>query len=102
MGIQRGGNFDDVDNRAYITGTLSISTSQTELKVGGSRLDGRQTLIIQNTGSSTIYIGPTGVTTSTGIPLGKGQFLSMPIGDGIAIYALTASGTNTVVVQEIG
>jgi hypothetical protein len=96
------GQFNDVDNASYVAGSLTITTSQLELKVGASKLDGRQVIMIQNTGNQTIYLGPTGVTTSTGIPLSKNQFISMPIGDSVSVFAITGNLTSTIVVQEVG
>jgi hypothetical protein len=100
--FSKSGQFDDVDNSSYSAGSATITTSQSELKVGVSRLSGRQTLMIQNNGSQTIYIGPSGVTSATGIPLFKNQFISMPIGDSIAVYAITSSSTSSIVIQEVG
>jgi hypothetical protein len=100
--FSQSGQFDDVDNSSYVAGSATITTSASELKVGASRLTARQTLMVQNTGSNTIYIGPSGVTTLTGIPLMKNQFISMPVGDSIAVFAITASSTSTVVIQEVG
>lgn len=60
--------------------------------------------IIENTGSVTVYLGQSGVTSSTGLPLLSGQQVtyngfSTPAGSGgTALYAITASGTSTVTV----
>ena len=60
--------------------------------------------IIENTGSVTVYLGQSGVTSSTGLPLLAGQQItyngfSTPTGaSGTGLYAITASGTSTVVV----
>jgi hypothetical protein len=102
MGITLSGQLDDVDNSSYLTGTVSATTTQIEAKVGGSRLVGRQVLTLHNDGNATIYYGPTGLTSATGSPLVKNQFVSLPIGDNIGVFVLTASGTATVRVQEIG
>ena len=59
--------------------------------------------IIENTGSVTVYLGQSGVTSSTGLPLLAGQqvtyngFSTVTGASGTALYAITASGTSTVV-----
>ena len=102
MSINESGQFNEVDDKSYLSGTVTVSTSQVELKVGASRLDGRQNLLIYNKGSSTIYIGPSGVTTSNGIPVVKGQLFSYPFGQNIAVYAIMSSGSQSIIVHEIG
>jgi len=58
---------------------------------------------IENAGSVTVYLGGSTVTTATGLPLASGvqvtfEGSSTPAGSGgTAIYAITASGTATVV-----
>jgi hypothetical protein len=101
MAINESGQFDDVENSTYLSTSLSITTSQSELKVGVSKLVARQSLLVYNNGNQTIYIGPSGVTSSTGIPLTKNGFLTLPLGDSVSVYAVTSSGSATVVVQEI-
>lgn len=60
--------------------------------------------IFENTGSVTVYLGQSGVTSSTGLPLLPGQQItyngfSTAVGaSGTKLYAITASGTSTVVV----
>lgn len=99
--INESGQFDDVDNSGYVSGHISVSTSATELKVGANKLTGRQNILVQNLGPQTIYFGPSGVSTTNGMPLYKDQFMTLPIGDNVAIYAITGSSICTVVVQEI-
>ena len=100
--ISRSSEFSDVLNDGYVAGSVSVSTTAIELKVGATRLDGREEILIENKGPFTIYIGPSGVTTSTGTTLHKDQTITMPIGQDLGVFAITATGTSIVVVQEIG
>lgn len=100
MGFSEGGEFNDVLNDNYLSGVVTVQTTETELKVGGSRLSGRELLTVYNKSNSSIYVGPSGVTTTTGIEVEKGQLGYFPYGDNIAVYAVVASGTADVVVQE--
>lgn len=58
---------------------------------------------LENVGTVTVFIGQSTVTSSTGIPLLAGQQLtingfSTPAGSGgTVLYAITASGSSTVV-----
>lgn len=59
--------------------------------------------IIENVGSVTVFLGQSGVTATTGLPLLAGQQItyngfSTAVGaSGTALYAITASGSSTVV-----
>jgi hypothetical protein len=87
---------------SYVSGVVSVSTSQIVAKVGASNLAGREVLRIFNNSSTTIYFGPSGVTSTTGEPLFKNQWVEIKVKDTISIYLVTASGTATDVrVQEM-
>jgi hypothetical protein len=101
MGISQSGQFDDVNNSNYLAASISVTTTQAEAKVGASKLNGRQLVIIENLGNPDIYYGPSGVTTSTGVKLVKNAVIALPIGDSVGIFLITASGTATATVQEI-
>lgn len=83
---------------SYVQGTVTVGTSQVEAKVGGSRLSNRQHLLIFNGSSNTIYIGPTGVTTSMR-PLFKSQQYDCDDCN-LAVYMIAGSAGNSVIVEE--
>lgn len=101
MSLNSGGNFSDVINEAYETASLTIGTTQVEAKTGGSALENRQELIIFNNSQNDIFYGPTGVTTSTGIPLEPNGTLDLPFGPDISVYLIAGSAGNNVIVQEM-
>lgn len=87
---------------SYVAGSISVTTSEIEAKVGGSRLSGREVLRIFNNSNTTIYFGPTGFTTAQGEPLFKNQWIEIKVKDTIGIFLRTASGTATDVrIQEM-
>jgi hypothetical protein len=92
----------DVIKYDFIAGTVTVSTTQTLLKAGATNLSGRQIITIYNSGNHDIYVGPSGVTTSTGIRIFKRQTITFPYGDGINLYAITSTSTSDVVVHEAG
>lgn len=91
----------DVTESSYLTGTVSVSTTEVEAKVGSSRLDRRQSIILYNKGANTVYYGPTGVTSTTGIPLFKFQTLKFMQGN-IGVFLICATSESaTVIIQEL-
>ncbi len=95
------GEFDDVNNNGYVSGAVAVTAVATEAKVGATRLSGREVITITNKGPKTLYYGPAGVTSTTGDPLYKDQFVSLPYGDNIAVFVICAGGdTATAIVQE--
>lgn len=91
----------DFSNSSGIQGAISVTTSATALRVGGSNLTNRKTLTAYNNGSSTIYWGyDNTVTTSSGTPLEKNQFASWEVGDNVTLYAITSSGSQNVRITE--
>lgn len=99
MGINESGNNAEIVG-GYIQGSVTVTTSEIEAKVGGSRLAGRQMLRIYNGSNAVVYFGPTGVTTATGEPIEKKQWINIPASDALALFLIAASGSNAVIVSE--
>ena len=101
-GIEGGnGEYNDVLEDVILQGVVTISTTQTELKVGASVDSDREVVRIYNKSNTTIFVGPSGVNTTIGEPLRRRQSMELPIGTQ-SIYAVTASGTADVIVWELG
>ena len=101
MGLTNGGELDDVNNDGYVSGSVAVTSVAVEAKVGASRLYGREIITLTNKGPKTVYYGPSGVTSTTGDTLLKGQFVSLPFGDNVPVYIICAAAeTATVIVQE--
>lgn len=94
----------DIHNYDELTqASISVGTSQTELFTGGSRNARRQVIRVYNDGSNDCFIGPSGVTASgstKGEKLVKGGSITYTLGD-VALYAITASGTTTLIITEL-
>jgi hypothetical protein len=99
MGINESGNNSEVVG-SYVQGLVTVTNSQIEAKVGASRASGRQMLRIYNGSNAVVYFGPTGVTTSTGEPIEKKQWVNIPANDALALFLIAASGSNNVIVSE--
>jgi hypothetical protein len=101
MGFSYNPDFADV-LQSYTAARITVSTSEIEAKTTGTRNANRQLLSIYNDSATTpIYYGPTGVTASGGfgLPLNPGQALTVSLGD-VGLFLITASGTAAVIVQE--
>lgn len=99
--INLSSEFSDVTNESYVSGPVSVTSTPIEAKVGADRLSGRETITITNKGPNVLYYGPAGVTPASGDVLFKDQFVSLPYGDNIAVYVVTAGAhTATIIVQE--
>ena len=64
----------------------------------GAAGTGRVAATVFNSGSTTIFLGASGVTTSTGLPLLPGA--SLTLNTTAAIYGITSSGTGAVSAVE--
>lgn len=101
MPIGANPNYADTNSEFYSGTTVTVGTSAVEAKVDVTRNPDRQLLIIYNASNNPMYYGPSGVTTSNGIPLLKGQEVAIPIKD-LAVYLIAGSAGNTAIVQELG
>lgn len=99
--ISDNGEYSDVLEDVLLQGVITITTTQTELKVGASLSSKREVVRVYNKSSSTIYVGPSGVTDVIGEPIKKNGYAEFPIGTQ-SLYAIVSSGTADVIVWEMG
>jgi hypothetical protein len=76
------------------TATAVINDATTAV---GAHEDGRITYELFNTGPNTCYLGASGVTTSTGIPLPLNSSRSISVRHGAELYAICASAESASV-----
>lgn len=77
---------------------VSVLVTATQLAAANSD---RKSLRFFNDGSATVYMGPYDVTAADGLPLGAGDTWIESEGAAAAWYAIAASTTQSVRVQEI-
>ncbi len=77
-------------------GAVSVGTSATSINAASSTRVG---IIIANAGSTTIYLGASGVTTADGYPLFAGKSIYFTTQD--QIYGIVASGTESARYLEV-
>lgn len=86
-------------NTAIASAAFTVGT--TEVALPTTALSGREEVIIQNRGPQPIYIGPTGVTTSTGLEIGKRSNVTLALGPSVDVYGISTVAGNNVRVFEI-
>ena len=80
---------------------VSVDTTAGGIAIPTTALAGRRRILIQNTGNHAIFVGKTGVTSTTGFRVAAGATLSLEIGQNIALFAIASSGTQNVRVLEL-
>jgi len=95
-----GANANPVGAAALATSQTSIGTSAAQIVAArtGASGTGRIAATLVNAGAATVFFGPSGVTTATGMPLPPNA--SVTLNTTAAIYAVAASGTTTIGVTE--
>ncbi|RMD51192.1 hypothetical protein D6827_02690 [Candidatus Parcubacteria bacterium] len=87
------GNSLTVGQPGNITnGTKSISSTATQITTSASGTY----ILLSNISGTTIYIGGSGVTTSTGLPIYNNTERMIYISDPSQLYGITSSGTATL------
>lgn len=102
MAIQVAGDFDDTNNTVYLSGRKTVNTTGISARVGISNDENRQFVRIYNDSSSTVYFGPSGLSTTDMEPLLKKQAVEIAVRSEIDVIIKTSSGTADVIIQEIG
>ena len=81
-------------------GALTVGTSAVEVKVGASQLTNRKHVTLYNNSNTTIYWGlDSGVTTSTGTPIQKGEMVPWAASTA-TIYVIAGSAGNDTRITE--
>ena len=79
------------------TGQGSVTTTAAQLVASRT---GRRTVTVENTGTTPVYLGGSGVTSTTGFLLPGVAGASLTMSFSGALYAVTASGTAAVTFYE--
>ena len=84
-------------NTNFATSQATIATTATLIVAARA---GRDTVIIENSGTTAVYLGNSAVTTSTGLLLPGVLGASVSIETTDAVYGRVASGTQVVTAIE--
>lgn len=92
----------DVSNAAILQQRVAVTTTAAAVPAGA--LANRRSVMIQNAGGNSIFIGSATVTSSgatTGVEIPKGGFIEMEAGPAVSVFAVSASGSVNVNVLEM-
>jgi hypothetical protein len=82
----------DIVNVAGTQGAFNVTTTATPVRVGASNLTNRKLVTFYHDTSNIVYWGYTSaVTTSTGTPIGRGQFTQWAVGPNLDIYLISTT-----------
>lgn len=91
----------DMPNISILTTAVSVDNTVGGIALPASSLAQRRIISVQNRGDKSIFVGPSGVTTASGVEIPKGASFEFNAGPSVAFYGITASGTADVRVMEL-
>ena len=77
-------------SEAHTVGTTSVLIVASD--------DKYRQVTLHNAGGGKVYLGASTVTSTTGVHLGNGESLTIEVPISETLYAISASGTNDVIV----
>lgn len=102
MATNSNAKFSDTNNSVFIQTSKTVTTTESLVAVGVSNEAKRQSITIENKGDEPVYLGPTGVNSTKGLTLWPCQIAEFDLRKGLSLYAITASGTSTISITEVG
>jgi hypothetical protein len=91
----------DISNSAILQAGVTVTSTAASLVTA---MANRKSLMIQNVGSASIWIGSSSVTTSgatRGIEIIKGSFMELEVGPAVAVYGIVASTSVAAAVLQM-
>ena len=84
---------------ALDSGAVTVAATATEISFD---TQGGMSILVQNLSGVDVYLGDSGVATTTGFKLTDGSSISYSLLTGDKLYGIVATGTADVRVQWIG
>jgi hypothetical protein len=82
---------------AIVVTRVTVATTQTLVYTAAS---GGSRILIRNPGAASVYLGATGVLTTTGFELAAGDAVMLPLEPNDLLYGIVATGTVIVHTAE--
>lgn len=87
-------------NTRILSGALlekasTISTTAAVIPTAGN-YGGRRSVLLQNRGSASVFIGSSSVTASTGVEVAAGDLIELQLAASVTLYGVTSSGSADV------
>ena len=76
----------------------TVGTTAVLLATGSATMTDRRLLVIHNNSSAVVYVGPSGVTTSNGMPVAPSDRVFLPVSTDV--YAIAGATGNDVRIME--
>lgn len=87
---------------AVKTKVTAVSTTAVAITSADTDITSKGFVTLTNNSAGTVYVGPAGVTTSTGFPLKQNQVLAnIEIKNNETLYAIAGSGTSEIVALQV-
>jgi hypothetical protein len=80
---------------------VASNGGQVALQSGGSALDGRRLIMVQNNSNKAVYIGKTGLTSANSLVLAAGAAIELDAGQDLALFVLGSAASQDVRVFEM-
>jgi hypothetical protein len=100
--------ISDKYRRLYVNDSPSNAVKDTAVTVGltevalpTTALVGRKRMMVQNKGTKSIFVGATGLTTATGTEIIKDSTMDIPIGESVALFAISGTAGQDVRIFEL-
>lgn len=81
---------------------VSVGTTETELTGAQTDATAGQSLVVANRGAADVFLGGTGVATSTGYKLAVNDIVRIDLGQGEKLSGIVAAATQSVHVLRAG
>ena len=102
LAINTDGSINAKTGVAAAMKATSETVSATAAQVLATPLAGRTSVIIQNEGNQSVYVGHDNTVTSTnGIKISKASSATLDVSDAVDIYMISASGSMSVRFLEL-
>lgn len=95
-------NYEDLNSKLGISQASGLAVSSglaIQLTGPENRLGGRRQMIVQNLGNAPAYIGPSGVTTDTGLQIGVNNRLSLEVMDVGDLFIVSAGNSDIRILE---
>lgn len=74
----------------------STTVGVTATLLPATALAGRRSVVVHNSGSVTVFLGPSSVTTANGLPIAPNEKISLDINASVLLYGIVSSGSADV------
>ena len=85
----------------FVTGAVSVGTTPVALRVGAANLTNRKSILIQNLGTTALFVGTSAVTIATGISIPAQGSIVLDLTAAFTVYGVVGTGSNSVRLMEL-